>query len=293
MPTAGPTMRGFEAMGTRFECGLAGFGCAAGESQKAAAAEEVERIVTEWHDLLSAFDPASAVSRINDAPMGAAVRVPGDLFGLLQRAREYTRETGGAFDVTLGSLMARHGFRGEDRGGDGRGVDALVLDERAGTAAWSRDGVRLDLGGIAKGFVLDACAVELRELGVTSGLLHGGTSSAIAIGDRPDGEPWRVRVSSDLAGAPVIGLSDSAMSVSEPRGRMIDGRGHILDPRSGASAAGVDLACVFGPSAEVCEAWSTALVVDASLLSDLPVGYGAHVLSGDEWITNREHSVCA
>lgn len=288
MKPAVPTMRAFGAMGTRFECVLAGFDCAMGGSHSTAAAEEVERIVTEWHDLLSAFDPASAVSRINAGAGRGVVRVPGELMDLFARTMDYTRETRGAFDITLGSLMARSGFRGEDRGGGGWGMDALVLDERAGTAALAREGVRLDLGGIAKGFVLDLCASELRELGVTSALLHGGTSSAIAIGGRPDGEPWRVKVSCDLPGAPVIELADSAMSVSEARGRMVEGKGHILDPRRGESAEGVELACVFGPWAEVCEVWSTAIVVDPGLMEDLPVGYGGHAMVRGRWVSSEE-----
>lgn len=286
-------MRAFEAMGTRFECVLAGFECARGGCHGMAAAEEVERIVTEWHDLLSVFDPVSAVSRINQEAGRGAVPVPGELFDLLKRTRDYTRETRGAFDITLGSLMARSGFRGEDIGGNETGLDALVLGDETGRVSMAREGVRLDLGGIAKGFVLDLCAKELRELGITSALLHGGTSSAIAIGNLPDGEPWRVKVTADLPNAPVIELSDCAMSVSEPCGRMIDGRGHILDPRSGESARGTDLACVFGPSAEVCEVWSTAIVVQPNLIEELPVGYGAHAMVEGEWVSSNERVMSA
>jgi thiamine biosynthesis lipoprotein len=280
-------------MGTRFECVLAGFSCATDESHAMAAAEEVERIVREWHALLSAFDPASVVSRINAQAGRGAVRVPGELLALLERAVGYTRQTHGVFDVTLGSLMALHGFRGDDRGGWARGVGALRLEPGSGSVGLAEAGVCLDLGGIAKGFVLDLCAAELRDLGVESALVHGGTSSAIAVGARPDGEPWKVGLAPDREDGPVVELVDAAMSVSEPRGRVVEGRGHIVDPRSGESAGGVELACVFGPSAEVCEVWSTALAVDESILGDLPEAYGAHVLAGSGWVSKCGHALCA
>ncbi|MFI4855846.1 MAG: FAD:protein FMN transferase [Phycisphaerales bacterium JB065] len=289
-----PTMRSFEAMGTRFECVLAGFGRGMTSATHAtAAAEEVERIVREWHDLLSAFSPNSAISRINTAETGGPVRVPRDLLDLLARAKSYTSDTLGAFDITLGALMAQHGFRGEETGSDSYGADALLIDERASTIRLARPGVRLDLGAIAKGFALDRCAEELRDLGVTSALLHGGTSSVIAIGTRPDGHPWQIQISADYPDAPVVELTDSAMSVSEPRGRIIDGRGHILDPRRGESADRVELACVRGPSAEVCEIWSTALVVDPNLIEQLPVGYRAHARIDQQWISTDKQAACA
>jgi len=91
----------------------------------------------------------------------------------------------------------------------------------------------------------------------------------------------------------VIELVDSAMSVSEPSGRIIDGRGHILDPRRGESADRVELACVLGPSAEVCEVWSTALVVEPNLIHELPVGYGAHARIDQQWISTENRAACA
>ncbi len=294
MSDAEPTLRSFEAMGTRFECVLAGFACSMTSSTHAAAAgEEVQRVVLEWHDLLSAFDPASAISRINSAAPMNSVRVSCDLFELLARCKSYTNHTKGAFDITLGALMAHYGFRGDDSGSEAYGADALILDEQTSSVRLEKPGVRLDLGAIAKGFALDRCAEELRDLGATSALIHGGTSSVIAIGPSPDGQPWRIRVSVDHPGAPVIDLEDAAMSVSEPRGRMAGDKGHILDPRSARSASGVDLACVYGPSAEVCEVWSTALVVDPDLMNRMPVGYGAHIRAGQQWISTTKQAICA
>ncbi|MCR9217142.1 MAG: FAD:protein FMN transferase [bacterium] len=290
MQTDGPTMRAFEAMGTRFECVLAGIACAHDPAGRAAIAEEIERLVLDWHHALSIFDPSSTVSRINAG--GQAIRVHRDLLELLDRCVAYSTATDGAFDITLGSVMAARGFRNSRPTTASSGADALDLDRANSTARLNRTGVALDLGAIAKGFVLDRCADELRDLGVSSALLHGGTSSVTAIGTTPDGSPWRIRIAEDHTGAPTVELIDNSLSVSSPSGRTVEGQGHILDPRSGRSAAGVEHACVIGPSAEVCEAWSTAIVVDPTLLDRLPSGYAAHALIDGAWrSTNNVFSV--
>ncbi|MFB3431902.1 MAG: FAD:protein FMN transferase [Phycisphaerales bacterium] len=290
MQTDGPTMRAFEAMGTRFECVLAGIMCAHKSSARSAIAEEIERLVLDWHHALSIFDPSSTVSRINASRR--PVRVNRDLLELLERCVAYSEATGGAFDITLGSVMAARGFRDHRPATASSGADALELDRADSTARLNRTGVALDLGAIAKGFVLDRCADELRDLGVSSALLHGGTSSVTAIGTAPDDSPWRIRIADDHAGAPTVELIDNSLSVSSPSGRTVDGHGHILDPRSGLSATAVEHACVVGPSAEVCEAWSTAIVVDPALLDRLPSGYAGHALIDGAWRSINDRLVC-
>jgi thiamine biosynthesis lipoprotein len=290
MPTDGPTMRAFEAMGTRFECVLADFACALESSARTAIAEEIERLVLDWHDALSVFDPSSTVSRINASQQ--PVRVNRELLELLERCIAYSNATHGAFDITLGTVMAARGFRSDRPATASSGSDTLELDPAASTARLTQPHTAIDLGAIAKGFVLDRCADELRELGVTSALLHGGTSSVTAIGTTPDGSPWRIRIAEDTPDAPTVELADRSLSVSSPSGRVVDGAGHILDPRSGRSATGVEHACVVGPSAEVCEAWSTAIVVEPALLDRLPSGYAGHALIDGAWSSTNNRLVC-
>ena len=286
-------MRAFEAMGTRFECVLASFACADGPSVRMAIAEELERLVLDWHHTLSVFDPSSTISRINACAGEGFARVDQELFELLERCIAYSESTGGTFDVTLGSVMAARGFRSARPTRSSHGIAALRLDQTTSAAGIDRPDVQLDLGGIAKGFALDLCGEELRDLGVTGALVHGGTSSAIAIGTAPNGSPWRVRVCDETSGAPVVDLTDRALSVSAPSGRVVGGEGHILDPRTGSSATGVERAFVVGPSAEVCEAWSTAIVVAPPLLDRLPSGYAGSALIDGAWMNTEDRLVCA
>jgi thiamine biosynthesis lipoprotein len=260
-------------------------------TEAAAVAEEVERLVRDWHRRLSVFEPASAVSIVNRLGAAQPVSVDQDLFALIERCLAGSRATRGTFDITVGSLMRARGFRASDADGrDGSvawGAGSVVLDRTACTVRFLREGIALDLGGVAKGFVLDLARDELAALGVTSAIIHGGTSSVLAVGARPDGRPWRVRAMPDDPEAPVIELEDCALSVSSPSGRTVDDGGHILDPVTGFHATGVEAACVLGPSAETCEIWSTALVVDPSLTDALPDGYGCRVRIKRRW---RSHA---
>lgn len=279
-------MRSFEAMGTHFECVLTGFARPMHPSEPVAIAEEVERLVRDWHDCLSVFDPESCVSVINRMADTRPVTVDPDLLGLIRRCLDAWRQTAGAFDIALGSLMHRHGFRDTPAPPNAQaryGSACVGLNEQAGAVRFLRPGVRLDFGGVAKGFVLDLARDELTALGVTSAILHGGTSSVLALGRTPDSRPWRVRAVPGDDSAPVIDLTDTAMSVSTPDGRVAAGRGHIMDARSGDAASGCEAACVCGPSAETCEVWSTALIVEPALLGSIPPGYRAHIRVAGEW----------
>lgn len=256
---SGVVRHAVSAMGTRFELVLdAG---PMGRSMAGAIAEEAGELILDWHDRLSAFARGSVVGVLN-ASGGAWVRLDGEVAELLAACFALHDETGGTFDPTLGAAMRAAGHRGESgaavTGEAAFGLAALELD-----GAWARltrPGVELDLGGIAKGHALDLVAELLREHGGTSALAHGGTSTAIAVGCAPDGSPWRVRLG-PMVDAPVVELVDRAMSVSAIAGRVADGNGHVLDPRTGRAVSHRAQAAVVGKSARWCDAWSTALLV--------------------------------
>src|SRR5207302_1781798 len=100
-----------------------------------------------------------------------------DLFDLLLACKQGWEQTGGAFDITVGPLMRAWGFRGEkgesvDEAHHRTGMEHIDLDSAARTIRFRRRGMALDLGGVAKGYALDAAAAILRGAGVTVGLLH-------------------------------------------------------------------------------------------------------------------------
>jgi len=265
-----------DAMGTRFELVLPALSerseskrdlRAAGE----AALEEIGR----WHQLLNRFARDSLVSHINRTAAFRPVRLERDTFALFRTAVEAWRASQGAFDITVAPLMADNGFADSSvpaRGGR-IGSDALVLDERDWTIRFKAEGTSLDLGGIAKGHALDCANAILRDAGVTSALLHGGTSSVIAIGTPPDDSGWRVAIGSAVD-APVVMIRDEALSVSDAASQTsLTGHHHIVDPLLQLPAQDRGAVAVTGPSAAVAEAWSTALVVLGRVPLAFPAGY--------------------
>ena len=265
-----------EAMGTRFELVLPALSeRSESKGDLRAAGEAALDEIARWHQLLNRFAPDSLVSHINRTAAFRPVQLDRDTFALFKTALDVWRASGGAFDITVAPLMVRNGFGDSSvsaRGGR-IGADAIVLDEREWTIQFSHAGTALDLGGIAKGHALDCANVILRDAGVTSALLHGGTSSVIAIGTPPDDSGWRIAIGSAVD-APVVMLRDEALSVSDPAAQTsLTGHNHIVDPLLQVPAPDAGTMAVIGPSAAIAEAWSTALVVLGRVPPAFPAGY--------------------
>ena len=266
------------AMATRFEIVLHGDNPAS----LRAAGEEALRLVEELEGRLSLFRAGSEIARVNAGAAREPVRVTPEVFGLLRRAQKLSEETGGAFDITVAPLVRCWGFMG----GEGRmprpdevaearakvGVALVQLNPADYTVRFAREGVMLDLGAIGKGYAIERAAEVLRELGVSSALLHGGTSSVQAIGQPPGDECWKIALETPAV-APdspatllaTVLLKDEAMSVSgiQEHSFQAGGRtfGHVIDPRTGEPALGTVLAAVVLPSATETDALSTALLI--------------------------------
>lgn len=256
------------AMATRFELVLHGgdvaFLRAAGEEALA----EIGRVEA----LLSAFRDSSDIGRINRHAAEGPVRVAAETCRVIERCRALSHACDGAFDITVGPLVRLWRTSGEEgRLPDPRaldearrrvGMERVLVDTAALTVRLDAPGMALDLGAAGKGYAIDLAIAALRDAGVTSALLHGGTSSVHAIGAPPDADGWRVAWASPDGAAC---LRDDALAVSAPHGRAwtIDGHtvGHVVDPRTGQPVAHATAAGVTGPSSLECDALSTALLV--------------------------------
>lgn len=257
-----------QAMGTRFELVLDG----EDEPRLRAAGEAALECIERCDERYSLFRSDSLIARVNREAATRAVQLDHECFELLARCATFCTASEGAFDVAVGPLMDAWGFRGPHVSAtppSERGTYELDREHRA--VRFTASNTALDLGGIAKGHALDAAAGCLRESGVACALLHGGTSSVVALGAPPGAPGWRVRLGPD--GAYQALLRDAALSVSAPHGRTADfaghSIGHILDPRSGRPAPLGLRASVVGPSAAEGDAWSTAALVLTARGSDL------------------------
>lgn len=254
-------------MATRFEFALHGDNPPASRAAGEEALDEVERI----ENLLSLYRPHTDIARVNAGAAYESVRVTPEVFRLLQHAFALSAATKGAFDITAAPLVKVWGFVG---GGGSRpdptaltearacvGPQHVQLDEAAFTVRFSRPGVMLDLGSLGKGYALDRAAELLRDAGVTSALLHGGTSTVVALGAPPDAGSWKIA----LPNGESVTLRDESLSVSATWGKSFreGGQiyGHVIDPRSGEPITGERMAAVTLPSAADSDALSTAVLV--------------------------------
>lgn len=262
------------AMATRFEMVLYGEDDvrlrAAGEEALA----EIERLEAQ----LSFYRPDSEISWINGRAASEAVKVEPRLFHLLKYCAAFTRATDGAFDITIGPLMRAWRFAGGAGALPDRdeieaarrltGMHNIEFDDEALTIRFKQPGVELDLGAYGKGYAIERAIDSLKESGVGSALLHGGTSSAAVIGRPPEQLCWRIQLSKPFDtpdAASVLELANEGLSVSAIHGKAFtaDGRtyGHVIDPRTGFPVSRAVAAAVAGPSASTCEVLSTALLV--------------------------------
>jgi thiamine biosynthesis lipoprotein len=262
------------AMASRFELVLHGEDAvhlrAAGEQ----ALGEIERLENQ----LSLYRPQSEVANLNRRAAGEPVKVTPSLFSLLKRAKGLSAETGGAFDISIAPLVRCWGFMD----GNGQmpsekdlaearskvGMDLVHLDEAGCMVRFVREGVMLDLGAIGKGYAIEEAAELLREAGIASALLHGGTSSIYAIGHPPDADAWNIAIENPaMPNSPpiaTIALKDESLSVSAVWGKSFKAGnrtyGHVLDPRTGQPTSAAALAALILPSATEADALSTALL---------------------------------
>jgi thiamine biosynthesis lipoprotein len=265
------------AMATRFEIVLHGENPVALRAAGEEALDEIEQLEAR----LNLYRPSSEIAHVNALAAQEPVRVTPGLFALLQHAQKLHTESLGAFDITIAPLVRCWGFMGgtgqlpqaeavaEARSKVGMGL--VHLDPDRLTVRFARAGVMLDLGAIGKGYAIERATEVLRDAGVTSALLHGGTSTVQAVGHPPGAEAWKIALErpTTVPGTvpellATVPLKDEAMSVSAAWGKFfqVEGKtfGHVLDPRTGQPATAAVMAALVLPSATETDALSTALL---------------------------------
>lgn len=215
----------------------------------AAIAAEVFREIDRLENNLSRFVEGSDVYRINHARPGTRLHITPDTFNCLQLASALSHQTGGAFDITYASTRPRNGLM----------KDVLSLDENGLAVEMGAAGLTVDLGGIGKGYALDRIGTLLADWGMTHCLIHGGSSSLLAL-DPPAGYAgWPVGVGEGTQRI-IVALNRQALGASgtEVRGE------HIVDAREGRPArraVSTQQTWVTAPQAAVADALSTAFMV--------------------------------
>ncbi len=236
--------------------------------------DEVDRI----DRLMSHYRPDSPLSRINREAAGHPVAVNPELFDFLVESIRYSRESNGAFDITVGPLMKAWGFFK----GDGRlptpeqlndarrhvGSPHVVFDRARQTIAFDEPGVELDLGGIAKGYAVDRVVRLLRARGVSAALVSAGGSTIFGLGAPPGQDAWEVAVQDPFDArktAMRVRLNNRALSIAGTSEKWFEAEGvrysHIMDPRTGMPVQGILSVAVLAATGTAGDALDDAFFV--------------------------------
>jgi len=251
----------------------------ADEPAAAAAFDAVFQEMDRLENVMSTWREKSDIARLNAAAGLHPVQVSTEVRDVLQTARQVSDWTGGKFDVTFAALSGLWKFDYQDKDNtipdrkevaqrlafiNYRDVD---VDEKSGTAFLKRKGMRVNLGGIAKGYAVDRAAGILRQRGFHDFIIQFGGDMYVA-GKRGD-RPWRVAIRDPRGlGEQIFAsmdLADSTFTTSGDYERffMKDGRRyhHIIDPATGDPASGCRSVTIVADRAVLADALSTGVFI--------------------------------
>ncbi|HEY4038227.1 MAG TPA: FAD:protein FMN transferase [Burkholderiaceae bacterium] len=257
-------------MGTSVRVELWSEDRAAGEAAIAAVMDRMHHI----DETMSHCKPDSELMQINRAASDRPVPVSRPMYDIIARSIDFSRLSDGAFDITFASVGHLYDYRrgvqpSEDQLARGRaaiGYRNLILDPQRCTIRFARPGVRIDLGGFAKGLAVDDGAAILRGRGIHNAIVTAGGDSHI-LGDRR-GRPWMIGIRDPRnaeATVAVLPLEDAALSTSGDYERYFERDGiryhHLIDPVTGKSPCGVRSVTVVAPDGLTSEALSKSVFV--------------------------------
>lgn len=265
-----------DAMGSTYTVELYGYDRVKMEAAADAAMDEARRL----DELLSNYKPSSEWSQVNRHAAEKPMHVSAELFRLLWDCQEYSRESEGAFDISVGPLMKVWGFyKGTGHLPHRPEVQAALtkvgyrhvhLDAKAQTVWFDRPGVELDPGGIGKGYAVDRMVDVLRQNGIRNALVAGSGSSIYGMGappQEPKGWPVDIKDPWDQKKTTAeVFLKDMSMSTSGSYEKFFRAEGkiyaHIMDPRTGYPAQGSVSVSVVAPRTIDSEAWAKPYFVN-------------------------------
>lgn len=237
----------------------------------------IHAVMDEMHridELMSTYKPDSELSRVNAGAATEPVTVSKELLTLIGQALEYSDATHGAFDITYASAGKYYDYRKGIRPDSKQLAEALPainyhhvrLDPVHTTVQFLQPGVRIDLGGIAKGYAVDRSIAILLAAGISNALVSAGGDARV-IGRHWD-HPWKIGIRDPRNGDGIVSmipLEDAAISTSGDYERFFEADGvryhHILNPGTGESPREVHSSSIIGSNATDTDALSTSVFV--------------------------------
>lgn len=230
-------------------------------------------LISRLDSLFSDYRADSEISLLTSEPgLGKSLPISSELWTLLRVAQEWSRKTAGAFDVTIGPLSKLWRWsvrRGElpdaarvEAARDRVGYRLLCVNPDVAAVRFLREGMSLDLGGIAKGFAADAAVAELARMGIHSVLVDAGGD--LALGDAPPGESgWRIALPQPEGGT--LMLTHAGVATSGDAYRWLEFNGvrysHIIDPATGLGVPDAPVVVVIAADATSADVLASSLTV--------------------------------
>jgi FAD:protein FMN transferase len=270
---------GRQAMACRFEVTLS-----SEQSEAVEVAQQALQYIDHLESILSVFRESSEISLVNRGAHANWMEVSSLLYSLLKLSQQVYEETGGAFDISAGSLSRCWGFvrregrlpeQGEIEESMNRvGMGSVKLADEKRSVSFSKEGIEINFGAIGKGFALDKVSSLLVKEGVQKAFLNAGGSSMFALG-RGNGRGWvaGIRDPRDKTRRmAVVTLRNCGMATSGNEEQYFEvGEerfSHIIDPRTGWPSKGVTSVTVLTESAALSDALSTAFHVGGRDLAE-------------------------
>jgi thiamine biosynthesis lipoprotein len=241
------------------------------------AARAMDAVIAEMRrtdELMSTYKPESQLSQVNAHAFERPVKVDREIIEVVTRSFEFSRLSEGAFDVTYASVGYLYDYRAHQRPTAEQVAAALpavdwrqvAVDPQANTIRFLKPGMRIDLGGIAKGYAVDRSIELLRAMGIRHAMVNAGGDTRL-LGDRR-GKPWIVGIRDPRNDGRVVTrlpLADEAISTSGDYERYFEEDGvryhHILVPGTGESARAVRSVTILGSDATQTDGLSTTVFV--------------------------------
>ena len=239
------------------------------------AVDEAEAEIQRLDELLSTGNEESEIAQLNQ---NKSATLSEDAGYLVERALELNKETDGAFDIAIYPVMEAWGFPTQNyqvptadtlesllKLAD---ASQIIYDENSRKISFGREGMKIDLGGIAKGYTSSRIMDIYKENNISSGLVNLG-GNVQALGTKPDGSKWRVAVQSpddteDYLG--ILSVEDKAVITSGGYERYFEQDGktyhHIINPKTGYPAEnGLTSVTVVSEDGTLADGLSTSLFI--------------------------------
>lgn len=260
-------------MGSRWDITLVAADSVSAERYIDTVIAEVSRI----ESLISDWKPQTQVSQVNRNAGIAPVKVDKEVLALTQRALRVSEITGGAFDISFaamekiwkfdGSMTALPSPEAVKKAVEKVGYKNVIIDTVKSTVFLKLKGMKIGFGALGEGYAADRCRNMMQAKGVQAGIVNGSGDMS-TWGTQPGGKRWTIGITDPFRRGDyyaVVPLYKSAVTTSGSYEKFAEIGGkrysHIINPATGYPATGLVSVTVFGPSAEMCNAFSTSLMV--------------------------------